>query len=143
MINLPFKDIWYVPGSENFTSRLIEDAGGELLGSVKGKSISSQESFERMYLLGKDADIWIHLNSFSTISGIVAENPLYANLEVVKRGELYNNIKRTTPAGGSDFWEGGAVEPDEILKDLVTLFHPQIARKEFGNRELKYYIKLR
>lgn len=143
LINLPFKDIWYVPGSDNYTSLLIKDAGGVLLGSVQGKTISSQESFEKMYTLGKEADVWINLNNFSTINGVVNENPLYKNLQVVKDEKLYNNIKRSTPVGGSDFWEGGAVEPAEILKDLITIFHPDAAQAEFGERPMKYYIHLK
>ncbi len=142
LINLPFKDIWYVPGSKNYTSILIADAGGEILGSVEGESISSRESFEKMYTLGKEADVWINLNNFSTVSGVIHENPLYKNLQVVKDKRLYNNIKRNTPVGGSDFWEGGAVEPAEILKDLVTIFHPDAAEAEFGTRPMKYYIQL-
>lgn len=41
---------------------------------------------------------------------------------------------------GSDFWEGGAVEPQEILQDLIQIMHPEIAPK---GRELKYYIPLK
>ena len=142
LINMPFKDVWYVPGSENYTSLLIADAGGAILGCVKGETVSSQESFEKMYTLGKEADVWINLNNFSTISGVVNENPLYKNLQVVKEEKLFNNIKRSTKFGGSDFWEGGAVEPAEILKDLITIFHPDVAHSEFGERPMKYYLQL-
>lgn len=142
LINMPFKDVWYVPGSENYTSLLIADAGGVILGCVKGETVSSQESFEKMYTLGKEADVWINLNNFSTISGVVNENPLYKNLQVVKEEKLFNNIKRSTKFGGSDFWEGGAVEPAEILKDLITIFHPDVAHSEFGERPMKYYLQL-
>ena len=142
LINLPFKDIWYVPGSKNYTSILIADAGGRILGSVEGESISSREGFEKMYTLGKEADVWINLNNFSTIGGLLNENPLYKNLQVVKNSQLFNNIKRSTSVGGSDFWESGAVEPAEILKDLITIFHPDVAEAEFGSRPMKYYIQL-
>lgn len=143
LINMPFRDVWYVPGSANYTSLLIADAGGRILGSVEGETVSSQQSFEKMYTLGKEADVWINLNNFSTISGVVNENPLYKNLQVVKDEKLYNNTKRNTKFGGSDFWEGGAVEPAEILKDLITIFHPDVAQAEFGERPMKYYIHLK
>jgi ABC-type Fe3+-hydroxamate transport system substrate-binding protein len=34
LLNMPFKGIWYIPGGKNYTSNLIKDAGGEILGSV-------------------------------------------------------------------------------------------------------------
>ncbi len=142
LINLPFKEIWYLPGGDNYTSILISDAGGELLGSKVGERISSHESFEKMYSLGKEADVWINLNSVSKLDQVASLNSLYKNLDVFKKGLLFNNIKRLTPNGGSDFWEGGAVEPVEILKDLIQILHPAVAQEEFPDREMKYYIKL-
>lgn len=143
LINLPFKDIWYVPGSENYTSLMVKDAGGEILGCREGSTISSQESFEKMFSLGMSADVWINLNNFSTLQSIEIENPMYAKFPMFRNGMLFNNNKRSTAIGGSDFWETGAVEPAEILKDLITIFHPQIAKEEFGDRELKYYQQLK
>ena len=55
---------------------------------------------------------------------------------------MFNNVKRVTPEGGSDYWESGAVNPAEILKDLIQIFHPDIAEKNFPGREMVYYIRL-
>ena len=52
--------------------------------------------------------------------------------------KVYNNNRRRTEAGGSDFWESGIVRPDIILQDLVTILHPEIEAKE-----LTYYEQLR
>jgi len=45
---------------------------------------------------------------------------------------------RMSPNGGNDFWESGVVHPDLILKDLISIFHPEIA----GQQTLYYYRKL-
>lgn len=49
---------------------------------------------------------------------------------------IYNNTLRTTPEGGNDFWESGAVRPDLILEDLRNIIS--------GNQpdSLNYYIKV-
>lgn len=36
LINIPYADQWFVPGADNYMTRLIRDAGGELLGAVPG-----------------------------------------------------------------------------------------------------------
>ena len=49
---------------------------------------------------------------------------------------IYNNPLRTTPEGGNDFWESGAVRPDLILEDLIQVFHYD------GSGNLNYYFRL-
>ena len=142
LVNLPFKGIWYVPGKESYMAELVRDAGGEILGAEDGENMSSQKSFEQMYSLASDAGVWIHLNQALRKSDVSAENPMFSKIPAFKEGNLYNNNKRVTPAGGSDYWESGALYPDEILKDMIQIFHPQIAEKNFPDRELVYYIKL-
>lgn len=140
LINIPFKDVWYLPGEESYIARLISDAGGVLLGAAKGESSSTRESFEKMYSLALQADVWLNQNSVSKASELSAENPMFKNVPCFKSGKLYNNIKRVTPKGGSDFWESGAVNPEVILTDLIKIFHPDMPLK--GDGELYYYIHL-
>ena len=142
LVNMPFKGIWYVPGKDSYMYELVTAAGGSILGASDGESASSRESLERMYTLAKKADAWIHLNSARTAGEVVSENPMFKNIPAVKRGALYNNVKRVTPYGGSDYWESGAVYPEEVLMDLIQVLHPEIAEEISPGRDLKYYIKL-
>lgn len=142
LVNLPFKGIWYVPGKASYMAELVRDAGGQILGAEEGENLSSQKSFEQMYSLAKDAAVWIHLNQALHRSDVSEENPMFSKIPAYREGELYNNNKRVTAAGGSDYWESGALHPDEILKDMITIFHPEIAEKYFPGRELVYYIRL-
>ena len=142
LVNLPFKGIWYVPGKESYMAELVEDAGGEILGAENGENLSSQKSFEQMYSLAKGADVWIHLNQAIRKSDVASENAMFRQIPAFKEGNLYNNNRRVTAAGGSDYWESGALYPDEILKDMIQIFHPEIAEKHFPGRELVYYIRL-
>ena len=142
LVNLPFKGIWYVPGKESYMAELVWTAGGEVLGAEEGENLSSQKSFEQMYSLASKADVWIHLNQAVRTSDVASENAMFRQIPAYKEGKLYNNNRRVTAAGGSDYWESGALYPDEILKDMIQIFHPEIAEKYFPGRELVYYIRL-
>lgn len=142
LVNLPFKGIWYVPGKASYMAELVRDAGGEILGAEDGENLSSQKSFEQMYSLAKDACVWIHLNQALHRSDVSSENAMFRKIPAFREGNLYNNNRRVTAAGGSDYWESGALYPDEILKDLITVLHPEIAEKHFPGRELVYYLRL-
>ena len=142
LVNLPFKGIWYVPGKESYMAELVRNAGGEILGAEERENLSSQKSFEQMYSLASKADVWIHLNQAVRTSDVASENAMFRQIPAYKEGKLYNNNRRVTAAGGSDYWESGALYPDEILKDMIQIFHPEIAEKYFPGRELVYYIRL-
>ena len=142
LMNAPWRDIWYIPGSDNYMSVLINDAGGELIGSRKGEYISYPYGFEEIIIKAYDADYWLNTNSYATMRELSAMNPLISKLPIFKQGRIFNNIKQNTPTGGSNFWEQGVVEPDVILHDLAVIFHPEIYTTEMRDR-LQYYIELK
>ena len=47
-----------------------------------------------------------------------------------REGKIFNNIKRTIPGGGNDFWESGTVNPHLVLRDLISIFHPSLISEE-------------
>ncbi|MBR5856241.1 MAG: ABC transporter substrate-binding protein, partial [Bacteroidales bacterium] len=139
LINIPYKGVWMIPGGNNYISRIIQDAGGCILGAKEGISHSSQMSFEEIYNIALQADVWIHTNMINKLDDLGRENPLYKNIPSFKRGEVYNNTAIVTPNGGSDYWETGTIEPHIILKDLAKILHPDLMK---DNHTLKYYLKL-
>ena len=48
------------------------------------------------------------------------------DLNVLKKGQVYNNNARINSAGGNDYWESGTVRPDLVLADLIEVFHPDL-----------------
>ena len=139
MLNAPYKGIWYIPGGDNYTSQLIKDAGGIILGSVENSSQSTQSGFEQAYAYALQADVWLHPNTMKSIDDIISENNLFKNIPALKNGRVYNNTLRNTPEGGSDFWETGVIEPHIILHDLALILHPELFEGESG---FEYYTKL-
>lgn len=140
MLNSPYKDVWFVPADDSYVVRLIEDAGGEWLCKGTNASKSSRPiSGESAFIHLSKADFWLNPNAARTIAQLVSENPKTATTKVVRQGNIYNCTARSTKAGGSDFWESGALRADEVLLDMIAILHPEVTE----GHTLYYYEKLR
>lgn len=122
LLNLPYAEVWYVPGADSYMARLISDAGGTVLGAREG-SVSSSMSLEKAYRLSREADFWLNTGNCRSRDEICRQHPLFCRFGPMERKHsIHNNIARMNAAGGNDFWESGAVRPDIILSDLVAIF---------------------
>ncbi len=122
MFNLPYQDVWYMPSDESYMVQLVEDAGGEYI--YKGKNTTRGSvaiNLEEAYLLVADADVWLNVGQCSTIEELQRAAPHFMATSVVERGKVYNNNRRRTAAGGSDFWESAIVRPDVVLAELAAI----------------------
>ena len=137
MLNLPYRDTWFMPPHNSYMVRLIEDAGGEYIFTGKKDNASTPISLEEALVLAMKADFWINLGQFNSVEEVCTAAPRFAKVDAVRFGRLYNNTKRTNESRGSDFWESGAVRPDLILADLVKILH-----YEATTDSLYYYKKL-
>ena len=147
MLNLPYRDTWFMPPHNSYMVRLIEDAGGEYVLTENEKRKTENEdkpstsskpiSLEEALVLAMKADFWINLGQIASKEELQAAAPRFAEVDAVKFGRLYNNTKRTNESRGSDFWESGAVRPDIILEDLIKILH-----YEAQTDSLYYYKKL-
>lgn len=133
LVNIPYRDQWFVPGGDSYMTCLIRDAGGVVLGAKEGESASSVISVEQAYLLAGEADIWLNTGWCSTREQLMSVNPVFGKFDVPR---IYNNTLRMNRQGGNDFWESGAVRPDLILEDLVNIF-------EKRDTLFHYYIEVR
>ena len=127
LINIPYGDAWYIPGKESYMSRLVSDAGGEILGAENDTSASRVISMEEAWRLSQQADIWLNPGHCSSRDELESFLPLFSSFGPVEKAlPIYNNTLRMTPEGGNDFYESGAVRPDLILEDLISI----MSRKE-------------
>lgn len=137
MFNLPYQDVWYMPSDDSYMVQFVEDAGGRYIYKGKNPSGGSKGiSLEEAYMLVSDTDIWLNAGQCSTMEELRNSAPHFANTPVVLAGEVYNNNRRRTEAGGSDFWESAIVRPDVVLSDLVTIIAG-------GDDETYYYQQLK
>ena len=122
MFNLPYQDVWYMPSDDSYMVQLVEDAGGVYIYKGKNPAGGSEAvSLEEAYMLVSRADVWLNAGQCSTMAELRSSAPHFADASVVRNGEVYNNNRRRTKAGGSDFWESAIVQPDVVLNDLVTI----------------------
>lgn len=123
MLNTPYRDTWFMPSSRSYMVRLLEDAGGAYVYSKNAGNSSVAVDLEEAYLLAREADVWINTGACTSLAELTAQNPRFARIPAVRDCRVWNNNRRRTPAGGSDFWESGVVRPDVVLRDLHTLLH--------------------
>ena len=139
MVGMPYRDAWWIPGGDSYLSKLIEDAGATYIASGNRSHESFVISMEEAFLKAEQSEFWIHVGSVNTKTEILEKDSRFKNFLLFKSGHIYNNNKRSTPEGGNDFWESGAVYPDSILADLITIFHPGTLSGE----NLTYYKEIK
>lgn len=120
MFNLPYQDVWYMPSNDSYMVRLVEDAGGKYIYDNPSSS-SVGISLEKAVELVAEADLWLNPGQCTTLDELRASAPIFATMDVVRRGDVYNNNRRRSEGGGSDFWESAIVRPDVVLGDMVEI----------------------
>lgn len=138
LLNTPYRDTWFMPPARSYMVRLIRDAGGDTYTVSEEGNSSQPVDMEQAYLLAADADVWLNTGTCNTLEELKAQTPRFAEIPAVGNGQVYNNNRRKTPGGGSDFWESGTVHPDLVLHDLATILHPAA----LGTDTLTYYKRL-
>ena len=119
--------------------QLITDAGGRYIYGRNTGPPSEGIALEHAYLLTSEADVWLTTGQVKTMGQLRADLPKFADVPAVKNGRVYNNNFRTTPGGGNDFYESGAMAPDRILADLIRILRPGLLPAS----ALTYYHQLR
>ena len=132
---LPYRGEWTVSGGQSFAAQYIRDAGGNYIWADNALTGNFPVSLEEVLLKAADATIWVNPGGASGIQDIIREDERLKHLSAVQTGRVANNNKRLNQAGGNDYWESAVVHPDDVLYDLMQIFHPQ----HFGDTAMIYY----
>lgn len=138
LLNAPLGDVWYFPGEHNYMNVLLHDAQARSVLEPKGERSSKALNLEAAYIYALQAGYWLHPNMARTWKELKMIDARFSDIPSSKNKKVYNNTRRRTVGGGSDFWESGVVNPHIILRDLVKIFHPEI----LPGHELVYYEQL-
>ncbi|MEL7834909.1 ABC transporter substrate-binding protein [Fodinibius sp. Rm-B-1B1-1] len=136
--NMPYKGAWFVSGGQSFTAQFLRDAGADYPWYDSDETGGLRKSFEVVYEIGLEADIWIHPGAAESKEDVLAKDSRFKDFKAFKTGEIYNNNRRMSLSGGNDFWESGVVHPEIVLADLIKIFHPQL----LPDHKLHYYQKI-
>lgn len=139
LTEIKYADAWYVPGGKSFMAHLLRDAGSDYLWKDENQTGSIALNFEQVYEKAGDADYWLNLFvNINTKKDLLAFDERYALFKAFKSGQLYNNTLHANDKGYSIYWADGMTNPDELLADLIAIFHPQL----LPQHQLKYYKKI-
>lgn len=119
---------WWMPGGESYTAKLLADAGADYLWVDSGEVASSPVDFEAVFEKAGNADFWINPDNtlWNTQADVLQSDERYGEFAAVANGHLYNNNALVNANGGNAFYESGAANPDQVLMDLVKIFHPEL-----------------
>jgi iron complex transport system substrate-binding protein len=122
----PYSGAWYVPAGESYMAKAIRDAGGDYLWSDVPKTGAIPLDTERVFLKAANADFWINPSHYQTLSSLFAADPRFAKFSAAGKGSVFNNTRQVGSGGGNAIWERGVVHPDQVLADLIKIFHPEL-----------------
>ncbi len=135
LINMPFKEQWHMPGGLSYSAHLIEDAGAYYPWDTLKVNRSIPMDWEVVYQKAYDSDYWINTGAYSSYTEVQKVMPDAVLFEAFRNKKAFNNNARMNGLGGNDYWESGLLYVDELLADLIVIFHPEI----LPTRALKYY----
>jgi iron complex transport system substrate-binding protein len=138
IIGMPYKGDWFLPAGESYMSHFIEDAGGGYRWADTKGNGSLSLNFEAVAPEALAADYWLNIGYVNSKQEILAKDTRYASFQSFKKGNLYNNNKKTNELGSNDYWESGAVHVDVVLADMISILHPEL----LPGHTLVYYKQL-
>lgn len=115
---------WYMGGGNSHFANLLRDAGAEYLWSDNDSTGVRTLDFEAVFERALNADFWVNAGIFKSLDEIRSADVRHASFAAFKGGRVYNNNARLNEHGFNDYWESGTANPDQVLADLISIFHP-------------------
>ena len=129
---------WFVAGGKTQIAHFIQDAGAEYIFGDNTASKSTPKSFEEVFAKAENAQFWVNVGNHKNKKELLTINPNYDKMKVYQSGEIYT-IGGSEKGNANDYFESGVVRADWVLKDYITIFHPEIFPKD----GLKYMKRLK
>lgn len=119
-----YGDTWYLTGGKGFMSKLYEDAGGTYLLS---DTLVPTVTCGTEWLLAQyaEADFWMNCGMVRKVD----LDPRLRQMKSYKNDNVYHFQKREKLLDGihiTDFYESAVAQPDVLLSDLISIFHPEL-----------------
>ncbi|WP_298503176.1 ABC transporter substrate-binding protein [uncultured Maribacter sp.] len=121
-----FKDIWYLPGGKSWAAQYLKDANTNYLWKDNQETGSLSLSWEKVLAIGQNADYWVSPSQFTSYKQMEESSPHYSQFKAYKNKNIYTFGNTKGQTGGLLFFELAPSRPDIVLKDLISIFHPEI-----------------
>jgi len=137
--NAPYAGKWHQPGGHSYSARAFADAGAHYLWSDDDSRGGLPLDFERVYHKAANADFWINPSANRSIKELLQVDERFAKFKALQESRVFNNTRRSNSKGGNDIWERGISHPEEVLADLIHIFHPELLK----NHKFAFYEHLK
>lgn len=121
-----YKDQWYVPYGNSWSAKFIEDANAEYIYNNTQGSGSNSLNFEKVLNDAQNVEFWIAPGQFQSYEQLLETSPHYAQFEAVKNKKVFTYNNTLGETGGTIYYELAPTRPDLVLKDLISIFHPEL-----------------
>ncbi|MGY5849703.1 ABC transporter substrate-binding protein [Salegentibacter sp. F14] len=121
-----YKDQWYMPYGNSWQARFIKDANANYLYKETQGSGSLALSFENVLEKSQNADFWVSSGQFTSYTQLLNESRHYEQFKAVKQKNVFSVSLGKGETGGVLYFELGPQRPDLVLKDLISIFHPDL-----------------
>lgn len=124
----PYAGAWHVPGGRSYMAKAFADAGADYLWADDSSAGGIPLDFERVFFKAAHADIWLNPSSYRDLNSLFSADQRFKRFHAADTGQIYNNSKQFNATGGNNIWERGIVHSDEVLADLIKIFHPDLGK---------------
>jgi iron complex transport system substrate-binding protein len=121
-----YKDQWYVPYGNSWQAKFIEDANANYIYKDTKGSGSIALSFESVLDKSKDAEYWVAPGQFQSFQQLLETSSHYTQFKAVKDKKVFTYSNSLGTTGGVIYYELAPTRPDLVLKDLISIFHPEL-----------------
>ena len=135
---MSYGGVWYAPGGNSFTARLIKDAGGCYLWAAD-TSRELQFSLEEIMKVADSADVWVNPGMFGSPEELLAAEPRIKYIKAFKDKLVCQNDGRKGPGGGNDFYESAVAYPAEMLQNLKGCIQKSTNGADSGRKGFDWY----
>lgn len=124
MLNAPYGGTWFIPGKENYMSKLISDAGATIVAPQADGSDSGTIDLEEALPALAEASIWLNPGQVTSLAQVK---------DLVPKAKFNGSVWNQTP----DFYESGTARPDLVVKELQSIVNAT------APDSMRYFIRLK
>lgn len=133
-----YEDVWYLPEGNSWAAMYFKDAQADYFWKETRGTGSLALSLEAVMDRAQEAEYWINPAQYESLGQLEQANPHYGRFKAFKDKKVFSFSNTKGETGGVLFYELGLTRPDLVLKDLVSILHPEI----FPDYERVFYQQL-
>lgn len=131
-----WKDQWYLPAGESWQAQLISDANAKYLYADTEGTGSLSLSFESVFAEANGTEFWVGPGQYTSYNQMLEQQSHYGKFKAFQDKNIYTFASTLGENGGVLYYELAPNRPDLVLKDLISIFHPELL-KGYKNRFFK------